>query len=265
MTNGSETFAEAVPVSGVVEVLAGEQETPMVAQPKKASASRSAPKWENDARNRVRAAVRRFAKPLAALIARDANEGDTRVLVTDFLCDGLGYDKFEDLTMEYLVKGEFADYGVRIAKQLIAFVEVKRCATKLGAKHLRQVEMYAVNEGVEWMILTNGQVWQIWHLALGRPVVLDLALEVDLLGEGGPAQKAETLFYLSKEAFKHHAIDELWKVKAATSAKSIASVITSDTVLDQIRKELRRQTHHNIEVKELRDLVLTSVIRPEAL
>src|ERR1022692_3793808 len=158
-----------------------------------------------------------------------------------------------------------ADYGVRIAKQLVAFIEAKRCTTKLGAKHLRQVEMYAVNEGVEWMILTNGQVWQLWHLALGRPVVLDLALEVDLLGEGGPAQKAETLFYLSKEAFKHHAIDELWKVKAATSAKSLAAVITSDTVLDQIRKELRRQTHHNIEVKELRDLVLTSVIRPDAL
>jgi hypothetical protein len=62
---------------------------------------------------------------LAELIARDANEGDTRLLVTDFLCDGLGYDKYEDLTTEYQVKGEFADYGIRIAKQLVAFIEVK--------------------------------------------------------------------------------------------------------------------------------------------
>jgi hypothetical protein len=29
--------------------------------------------------------------------------------------------------------------------------------TKLGAKHL-QLEMYAVNEGAEWMILANEQV-----------------------------------------------------------------------------------------------------------
>jgi hypothetical protein len=28
------------------------------------------------------------------------------------------------------------------------------------------------------------------------------------------------MFYLSKEAFKRNAIDELWRVKAATSAKS---------------------------------------------
>lgn len=53
---------------------------------------------------------------MADLVARDANEGDTRLLVTDFLCEGLGYDKYEDLTTEYQVKGEFADYGVRLDK-----------------------------------------------------------------------------------------------------------------------------------------------------
>jgi hypothetical protein len=70
----------------------------------------------------------------ADLIARNANEGDTRLLVTDFLCDGLGYDKYEDLTTE-----------------------------------------------------------------------------------GGPTHKADVLFHLSKEAFKRHIIDDLWRVKAATS------------------------------------------------
>jgi hypothetical protein len=58
-------------------------------------------------------------------VARDANEGDTRLLVTDFLCDGLGFDKYADLTTEYQVKGEFADYGLRIDRELVAFIEVK--------------------------------------------------------------------------------------------------------------------------------------------
>jgi hypothetical protein len=255
MTDGTGTLAETV--------VADDPGAP-AAQPKRPSA-RQMPKWEADARDRVRAAVRRFSKPLADLIARDANEGDTRLLVTDFLCEGLGYDKYEDLTTEYQVKGEFADYGVRIAKQLVAFIEVKRCTTKLGAKHLRQVEMYAVNEGVEWMILTNGQVWQVWHLTAGLPVELDMALEVDLLGEGGPTQKADVLFHLSKEAFKRHVIDDLWRVKAATSAKSLGLVITSDPVIDQIRKELRRQTGHNMDGDDLCDLIKSTVLRTEAL
>ena len=255
MADGTDTLGRTV--------VADEPRAP-AAQPKR-PAARQMPKWEIDARDQVRAAVRRFARPLADLIARDANEGDTRLLVTDFLCDGLGYDKYDDLTTEYQVKGEFADYGVRIAKQLVAFIEVKRCTTKLGAKHLRQVEMYAVNEGVEWMILTNGQVWQAWHLTPGMPVELDMALQVDLLGEGGPTQKADVLFHLSKEAFKRHVIDDLWRVKAATSARSLGLVITSDSVIDQVRKELRRQTGHNMDTDDLCDLIKSSILRPEAL
>jgi hypothetical protein len=47
-----------------------------------ATTSRSALKWETEARGRLRAAIRRYSKPLADLVARDANEGDTRLLVT---------------------------------------------------------------------------------------------------------------------------------------------------------------------------------------
>lgn len=227
--------------------------------------SRSAPKWESESRERVRLAIRKFSKPLNDLIARDANEGDTRLLVTDFLCEALGYDKYEDLTTEYRVRGEFADYGVRIDKQLVAFIEVKRCTTKLSAKHLRQVEMYAVNEGVEWMILTNGQVWQIWHLTAGLPVSVDLALEVDLLSDDTASVKADGLFYLAKESLKRRQIDDLWRAKAATSAKVLAAAIVSEAVLDELRKELRRQTGHNVGLKDLRELLHQNVLRPDVI
>lgn len=122
------------------------------------------------------------AAPTSCRARRD--EGDTRLLVTDFLEHALGSDKYEERTTEYGVKGEFADYGIWIDKELIAFVDVKRVATKLAAKHLRQIEMYAVSEGVEWMILTNGVEWRAYHLTGGLPLEIDLALDVNLLGDG---------------------------------------------------------------------------------
>lgn len=253
--NSGEANETAVPLA------APERDTPA----KKPSAPRSAPKWEVDARDRVRAAIRRYSKPLADLVARDANEGDTRLLVTDFLCDGLGYDKYEELTTEYQVKGEFADYGIRIDKQLVAFIEVKRCSQKLNVRHLRQVQMYAVNEGVEWMILTNGQVWQVYHMTGGLPVVIDLALDVDLLGEATLAAKTDALFHLSKEAFKRRLIDDLWRARAATSAKSLAQVVLSDVVIDAIRKEVRRQTSHNADIQDIARILRADVLRPDTL
>jgi hypothetical protein len=223
------------------------------------------PKWEAEARERLRAAIRRFTKPLSDLVARDANEGDTRLLVTDLLCDGFGFDKYEDLTTEYAVKGEFADYGIRIDRELVAFIEVKRVATKLSEKHLRQVEMYAVNEGVEWMILTSGVNWRAYHLSGGLPVQIDLALDVDLLGDGTAAQKANQLFYLTRASLKRRQIDELWLAKRASSPSSLATILTTPAVTDAIRKELRRQTKQNIDADEIGRLLKETVIRPECL
>ncbi|MDQ3044829.1 MAG: type I restriction enzyme HsdR N-terminal domain-containing protein [Chloroflexota bacterium] len=213
----------------------------------------------------LRSGIKRFSKPLSDMVARDANEGDTRLLVTDFLCDALGFDKFADLTTEYQVKGEFADYGVRIDKELVAFIEVKRVTTKLGPKHLRQVEMYAVNEGVEWVILTSGVVWQVYHLTGGLPVIIDLVMDVDLLDESPLARKLDQIFYLARESLKRRQIDEVWKARKATSPKSLTRVILSEPVASAIRRELRRVTGHNVDEKELETLLRTTIIRPECL
>lgn len=199
----------------------------------------------------------------SGLLARDANEGHTRLLVTDFLCDGLGFDKYEHLTTEYAVRGEFADYGIRIDKQLVAFIEVKRTTTKLSGRHLRQIELYAVNEGVEWMILTNGADWQTYHLSPGMPVQIDLALDVQLLGAGTLPSKSNHLFYLTLESLKRRQIDELWKAKRATSPKSLAQVLCTTPVLEVVRRELRRATGHMAETDEIGRLLKETVIRPD--
>ena len=227
--------------------------------------SSTSPKWETVARERMKAAIKKFNKPLADLVARDANEGDTRLLVTDMLCEGFGFNKYSELTTEYRVKGEFADYGIRLDKDLIAFLEVKRVATKLAAKHLRQVETYAVNEGVEWVILTSGVVWQVYHITGGLPIVVDLALDVDLFGEETLAQKANQLYFLTKESLKRRQIDSLWQAKRATSPKSLAKVLCSENVVTAIRKELKRTTGQSVTDSEVIRLLNATVLRPECL
>jgi hypothetical protein len=246
-------------------VIVNENDPPALTAPAKKAPPRNGPRWETNARDRLKTAIRRFQKPLSDLVARDANEGDTRLLVTDFLCEALGYDKYDDLTTEFEVRGEFADYGVRIDKQLVAFIEVKRVATALNERHLRQIQMYSVNEGVEWMILTNGVNWRAYHLSGGLPVEIDLALDVDLLGDETGPTKANQLFYLTHESLKRRQIDELWKAKRASSPRSLAAVLLSTPVTEAIRKELRRRTKQNVSSDDIARLMRETVVRPECL
>ena len=234
----------------------------------KAPAARSrlkVPRWEETAREQTLAAVRKFAEPLRALLERDANEGDTRLLITDLLCEGLGYDKYADLTTEYMVRQDFADYGVRIDRQLVAFIEVKRISQKLNERHLRQVQMYAVNEGIEWMVLTNGQIWQVYHLTGGLPVVVDLVFEVDLLGPEPDESKASRLFYLHHDSLKRRQIEEVWRHSAATAPELLLEVILSESVLDLIRREVRKRTGTATSTDVLRQVIRTDLAQPKLL
>ncbi|MEO8220485.1 MAG: hypothetical protein ABI563_06840 [Specibacter sp.] len=223
------------------------------------------PKWESAAREQVLEAIKRYRKPLHDLKARDANEGDTRLVVTDILCEGLDYDKFRDLTTEYMVRQDFADYGVRIDKQLVAFIEVKRISQKLNERHLRQVQMYAVNEGIEWMVLTNGAVWQAYHLTGGLPVVVNMAFEIDLLGPASLDEKAELMFLLHREALKRRRIDESWKHRAATEPGALLDVILSEAILDQIRREVKRRTGTTTTPEALSQVIRTEIVDPKLM
>jgi hypothetical protein len=42
----------------------------------------------------------------------------------------------------------------------------------------------------------------VYHITGGLPVVIDLALEVDLLGDEPPGHKVGQLFYLTRESLK---------------------------------------------------------------
>ncbi len=233
-------------------------------RPAASPAAKAAPKWELECKERIRVFIRKTSKSLADLVARDANEANTRMFITDFLSDALGYSKLDDLDTEYRIRGDFADYGIRIDKQLVAFLESKRATTKLATKHLHQVQLYAVNEGVAWIILTNGVEWRVYHITGGLPVVVDPVFVVDLLGPDTVNKKADLVFYISREALKRRLIDELWRQKAATSPKALVAALLSEKLLKELRLEIKRNGH-NADESELARLLKETVIRPEAL
>lgn len=224
----------------------------------------ASPKWEKAARKRLREKAKSFEGPIEDLLKRDANEGDTRLLVTDYLCEALGYDKYTELTTEYRVRGQYADFGVRIDRELVAFIEVKRIATKLNVRHLNQVQTYALNEGVEWIILTNGAQWQAYHVTASMPIQLDLAFDIDLT-HGVTRKEVDHLFYLCRESLQRRQIDELWQARRATAPDALLDVLFSDRVLKAMRLELRTQTSHRTEEDELERLFRKTIVRPELL
>jgi len=107
----------------------------------------------------------------------DGNEAETRKRVERIFERVMGYDVFKHLSRERAVRGagetEHVDFTVQMepgedAKPII-MVELKRVGVNLARKHLKQVTSYAIDAGCEWMVLTNGREWRLYHVEFGQP------------------------------------------------------------------------------------------------
>jgi len=64
--------------------------------------------------SRLTTQLKRFQSVLAAAKARDINESDTALIVTDILAELFGYDKYAEITSEHAIRGTFCDLAVKI-------------------------------------------------------------------------------------------------------------------------------------------------------
>src|SRR5881394_3189095 len=104
-----------------------------------------------------------------------------RSLSTDFLSDILGYDKYSEITTEFSIRSTFCDLALKMGGEILYLIEVKSVGTDLRDNHLKQAVDYAANQGVEYVLLTNGVIWQVYRVRFEQPINHDLVLTIDLL------------------------------------------------------------------------------------
>lgn len=203
-------------------------------------ASARVPLWMTETQTHLRSTVRALAKQALTLAERDANEGDTRLLVNEMLASAFGYDRFTELTTELMIRGEYVDYGITVNGQILAVVEVKRIGKKLIEDNLRQAESYALRSGVKWLVLTNGLVWRLYHARVTPVPALDLVFDVSL--DDMSQDTLDNLFLLTRASLTRDEAEGVWERARATSPEAVRQVLASAPVITEIRREIHRQT-----------------------
>lgn len=204
---------------------------------------------------RISNALKRFQPILTLALARDINESDTVMIVTDMLGEVFGYDKYHEVTSEHQIRGTFCDLAVEIEGKLRLLIEVKAVGMDLKEKHLRQAVNYAANQGMEWVVLTNGVNWQVFKIDFAKPIKEELVLEMNLL-EMNPrnSETIDNLFLLSREGLGKAALPDFYTKKQATNRHVLGAIILSEPIVKVIRRELKRL---NPEVKVRTDQIAT--------
>jgi hypothetical protein len=217
--------------------------------------------------DRAKTALRKYQRVLESARKRDVNESDTSVIVKDMLSDLLGYDKYEDVTTEVAVRSTFCDLAIKVRGRLQYLIEVKSVGTDLKDNHLRQAIEYGSREGVEWIILTNGIVWQAHRIRFEQPIDHDMVFMVDLLETNAkPAEIVEKLYLISKDAGSSSQIDLYWRHKEATSRYVVAQLLLTEPLLGIVRRQLRSLFPGlKVSTNEIGQLVRLEVLKRDVL
>ena len=85
----------------------------------------------------------------SAAKSRDAGEADTSTIVKDLLSEIFGYDKYSEITSEYMIKATYCDLAIKLEGKLQLLIEVKAIGLDLKDNHAKQAVDYAANQGVE--------------------------------------------------------------------------------------------------------------------
>lgn len=222
------------------------------------------PKKTNERLNKN---VGKFQKVLSVAKDRDVNEADTVSIVTDILAEVFGYDKYLEITSEFAIRNTYCDLAIKIDEKIQYIIEVKAIGLDLKEHHLRQAVEYGANQGVQWIVLTNGVSWEIYRIRFEKPISYDLICSYNFL-EINPKKTddQEKLFILCKKGLCGETREGYYEYVQCVNRFMISAIILDDTVISTIKRELKKLSSGlKVENSEIENILQNEVLKRDVL
>jgi len=216
---------------------------------------------------RLVAAIKKFQPILWASKARDDGEADTSMIVTDMLAEVFGYDKFSEVTAEHAIRGTYCDLATKLDGVVQSLIEVKAVGLELKDSNVKQAVDYAANQGVDWVVLTNGIHWRIYSVTFAKPIDQELVVDIDFCSVNPKSDTdLESLYLFCKEGWVKSVLGDYQSRKQALSRFFLGALVLSEPVLEVIRRELRRVSPDvRIELDQIKNVFCNEVLKREVI
>ena len=216
---------------------------------------------------RLTTGLKKFQTIVSNAKAKDINESDTVVIITDMLAELFGYDKYSEITSEQAIKKTFCDLAIKFEGKLQFIIEVKAAALELKEDHIRQAVNYGASSAVDWVILTNGTYWKVFKIIFGKPVSHELVYEFDFTTLSAKKQNdLELLYCVCRESLGKSVLETFRNQKQTLSRFFIGQIILTETVVDSIKKAMKKVAPDvKVTNEEILGILESEVLKREVL
>ena len=185
----------------------------------------------------------------------NADESTARLMINSFLSSVLGYTLIDEIKTEHMIRGTYVDYVIQLNKKIQFVVEAKATSINLNERHLKQAVDYAVNEGVDWAILTNGQEIELHRVIFEKPIRSQKIFSYDLSNLSTIRTASKHIAHLTKRAVLKGELETYWKRFDALTEDNMRKAVKSPeegrTLLLQIKNKTVKNFHDSEIAKAL--------------
>lgn len=205
----------------------------------------------------VKKNILKARKWIEALAQQDANEAVTRKRIHD-ICETLMGYRFEHISYEFEIQtaGENVrcDLAIQTDREESSkpdfLIEVKKVNMDFVPKHVGQAASYAIDIGCEWVLLTNGREWRLYHISFGKPPQTTLIDSWNLINDKSVIL-AEKFGLVCYKNIKKGSLARLWEKNNVLTPQNILKIILSEQSLKSIRREIKKATEVMVSPEEI--------------
>lgn len=206
----------------------------------------------------TRKAILNARKLVEAVAQADGNEAETRKRIDYIFQSLMGYDTFKHISREYAIHGvgdtEHCDFAIQLDCEETSkpdfLVEIKRVNLDLAPKHLKQAASYAINIGCDWVLLTNGKDWKLYHISFDKPPQTKLINSWNLLHDD-PLILYNRFNAICYKSIRRGHLSKVWEKANVLTAHNILKVIVSEDSIKLIRRTLKKSTDVTVSPEEI--------------
>lgn len=207
--------------------------------------------------------LNKYKRALKDAKDHDIGEADTVDIISGMFEYIFGYDRFLEITREHRIGPTSCDLAIKHEEKVHYLIEAKSINTDLNENHIRQARGYGLDKGIDWVVLTNGDEWQIYKITLHGKADQELICkfkvsEINLRKD----EDKNKLFILCKEAISKSAIENFHDYVQSVNKFTIAATVLSEPVMNVIRRELRRVTPGlKVDVSEIEEILREETLK----
>lgn len=192
-------------------------------------------------RKKLHLAVKEYKRKYLVKKHLELDESGTRIMINAFLSDVLGYIELDEIKTEYTIKGTYADYVLQLKNVQHIIVEVKAISIDLSENHLRQAKGYCADEGIDWILLTNGRHFILYRVIFEKPLQIKEVFNIDLTTMD-LKNATKNFEFITKKCVSSGDLEDFWQRTQAVSPKNLAKYLYKMDVIKSLRSLIRKET-----------------------